>query len=347
MFDISKVDKNFGIETKIEKSDIKFYKTDEAPFKIYGIFKENGTYRRLPEDIARNISDGVYLLHSHNAGGRVRFVTDSQYIVIYAKMSVVSKMPHFALTGSAGFDLYADNYYVKTFVPPFDIKDGYESIIEFTDKKIREITINYPLYSSVSELYIGLEERAVLKEAKPYKNDKPIVYYGSSITQGGCASRPGMSYQAIVSREFNYDYINLGFSGSAMAEDTMIDYIKNLDMSAFVYDYDYNAPSVEYLEKTHEKMFKEIREKNPDIPIVIMSRPKYYLNEKEEKRRNIIEATYKNALASGDKNVYFLDGKTLTALCKDSGTVDSNHPTDFGFASMADALIKVFSHISI
>ena len=347
MFDISKVDKNFKIESKIAKNDIKFYNIDELVFRVYGVFKEKGKYRRMPEDISKKVSEGVYLLHTNTAGGRVRFITDSPYIVINAKMDSIGKMSHFALTGSAGFDLYADDYYVKTFVPPFNIQDGYEGIFEFDKKERREITINFPLYSNVNELYIGLQEDSYLGEAKPYKNTKPICYYGSSITQGACASRPGMTYQAIVSRNFNYDYLNLGFSGNAKAEDEMIEYIKNLDMSAFVYDYDYNAPSVEHLENTHEKMFKAIREKNKSLPVIIMSRPKYYLTEEEKTRKNIIETTYQNAVSAGDKNVYFLDGEALTRLCKDSGTVDNCHPTDFGFVSIAKALIEVFENINV
>ena len=276
----------------MDKKDIKFYSIDHAPFKIYGVFKDNGKYRRMPEDVAQSVSEGVYTLHTHTAGGRVRFVTDSPYIVINARMDGLGKMSHFPLTGSVGFDMYADNRYVKTFAPPFDISDGYESIFEFENSKKREITINFPLYSNIINLYIGLQENALLKEAKPYKNTKPIVYYGSSITQGGCASRPGMSYQAVVSRKFKYDYVNLGFSGNAKAEDEMIEYIKNLDMSLFVYDYDHNAPSVEHLNNTHEKMFKAIREKHPLLPIIIMSRPKYYLTDEEKIRRNIIETTY-------------------------------------------------------
>lgn len=341
MFDISKVDGNFTIETKIDKKDIKFYKIDEVPFKLYGVFRENGKYRRMPESVAKSVSEGVYALHSNTAGGRVKFVTDSSYIAINVKMDGLGKMPHFALTGSIGFDLYADNQYVKSFVPPFDIENGYEGIIEFEESVQRQITINFPLYSNVNELYIGLKDGSLLQEAEPYKNKKPIVYYGSSITQGGCASRPGMSYQAIVSRTFNYDYINLGFSGNAKAEDEMIDYIKNLDMSIFVYDYDHNAPTVEHLEKTHEKMFKAIREKNPLLPVIMMSRPKHFLTDEEKIRRSIIEKTYRNAVLSDDKNVYFIDGEALTELCKDSGTVDNCHPTDFGFASMAKALTEV------
>ena len=341
MSDISKIDSNFAIETKIDKEDIKFYKIDEAPFKVYGVFRENGKFRRMPEDVAKSVSEGVYALHSNTAGGRVRFVTDSPYIAIYAKMDGLGKMPHFTLTGSVGFDLYIDNYYAKTFVPPLDIEDGYESIFELEKKELREITINFPLYSNINELFIGLQDTAHISEAEPYKNAKPMVYYGSSITQGGCASRPGMSYQAIVSRALDYDYINLGFSGNAKAEDEIIEYIKNLDMSIFVYDYDHNAPSVEHLEKTHEKMFKAIREKNPLLPVIMLSRPKHFLTDGEKIRRNIIETTYRNAVLSGDKNVYFIDGEALTELCKDSGTVDNCHPTDFGFASMAKALTEV------
>lgn len=347
MFDISKVDNNFEIETQIDKKDIEFYKIDEAPFKVHGVFRENGKYRRMPECVAKSVSEGVYALHSNTAGGRVRFTTDSPYIAIHAKMDGVCKMPHFALTGSIGFDLYVDNYYAKTFVPPFDIEDGYESIFEFEEKEEREITINFPLYSNVNELYIGLQETSLLAEAKPYKNTKPIVYYGSSITQGGCASRPGMAYQSIVSRNFDYDYINLGFSGNAKAEDEMIEYIKNLDMSIFVYDYDHNAPSVEHLEKTHEKMFKAIREEKPLLPIIMMSRPKHFLTEEEKTRRSIIETTYLNAVSAGDKNVYFIDGEAMTELCKDSGTVDNTHPTDFGFASMAKALTEVIARCNL
>lgn len=346
MTDISKIDKNFEIKTDIEKDDIKFYNVEETPFRVYGVFKEKGKYRRMPENIAKRVSAGVYQLHTNTAGGRVRFATDSPYVAIHAEMESMGKRPPFAFTGSAGFDLYVDDNYVKTFVPPFDMEVGYDSIVQFETNELREITINFPLYSDVKELYIGLKENSSIKEAMPYKNTKPVVYYGSSITQGGCASRPGMSYESIISRKFNYDFINLGFSGKAKAEDEMIDYIKNLEMSLFVYDYDHNAPTPEHLLKTHEKMFKAIRNEHPHIPVIIMSRPKFNLTEEEIMRLSIIETTYKNAVASGDKNVYLLDGKSLTELCGNEGTVDGCHPTDFGFASMARTVSDVIKTIT-
>ncbi len=347
MLDISNIDKNFEVKTNIEKDDIKFYNINEAPFKVYGVSFKDGRYRRMPEETAQSVSKGVHFLHSNTSGGRVRFMTDSSYIAINAVMDKIARRPHFAFTGSSGFDLYSDGHYVKTFVPPNDMENGYESVVEFEEKKIRDITINFPLYSDVINLYIGISENAVLKHSATYSNTKPIVFYGSSITQGGCASRPGMSYQSILSRRFNYDFINLGFSGNAKAEDGIIEYIKNLDMSVFVYDYDHNAPTVKHLRGTHEKMFKAIRKENPSLPIIIMSRPKFNLTDKEKERRSIIETTYKNAISNGDKNVYFIDGKALTQLCGDEGTVDGCHPTDFGFASMAKALEDVIENINV
>ena len=332
------IDKNFAVKTNIEKDDIKFYNINEAPFSIYGITLENGRYRRMPEKVAQSVSEGVSCLHANTSGGRVRFVTDSSYVAISAQMCGPGNRPHFALTGSSGFDLYCDNSYVKTFIPSCDMEEGYESVIELGEKKLRNLTINFPLYSDVLKMYIGVSNDAVLKETPPYVSSKPVVYYGSSITQGACASRPGRCYQNIISRRFNCDYINLGFSGSAKAEDEMAEYIKKLDMSIFVYDYDYNAPTIEHLKNTHEKMFKVIRSENPSLPIIVLSRPKVKLSEKEIERRNIIEATYKNALDAGDENVYFIGGETLMELCGDEGTVDGIHPTDFGFASMAKVL---------
>jgi len=341
MKNIAEIDSNFKVEQTIDKSGLKFYDCTEAPLRTYGVFKEDGKFRRLSESVAKKVSAGVLMMHACTAGGRVRFMTDSCTIAICAHMEGILKMPHFAITGVAGFDIYADDVFVGGFQPPFGIENGYESKIVFADKKLRDITINFPLYSDVVDLYVGVDENCTITEAPAYINSKPAVYYGSSITHGGCASRPGNAYQSFVSRQYNLDYINLGFSGNAKGEDEMIEYIAGLDMSLFVQDYDHNAPTPEHLEATHEKLFKAVRSANPDMPIILMSRPKNILTPEEEKRRAIVEATYKNALASGDANVYFLDGAALTAFCGNDGTVDNCHPTDFGFASMAKAVCSV------
>ena len=345
---IEKIDKNFLINAKIDKDDIEFYDIKKAPFDLYGVFWADGSYRRMPEEVAKNVSDMVYRLHTRTAGGRVRFVTDSEYVAIKAETNLLVKVAHFTLAGTSGLDMYVGNEHVKTFLPPQEIEDGFfAGIMDFGTRELREITINLPLYTELNELYIGIQEGAVLKEGAPYSNEKPIVYYGSSITMGGCASRAGTCYPNIVSREFNYDYVNLGFSGSALGEDEMADYIKGLDMHAFVLDYDHNAPTLEHLASTHEKMFKAVREAQPELPIIIMGRPQYKLVGDDDKRREIIEATYNNAIANGDKNVYYISSAKLTEICKSEGTIDGAHQTDFGFASMAKALCDVIRENNI
>jgi hypothetical protein len=296
----------------------------------------------MPEQIAKSISPNIDRLHIHTAGGRVKFITNSRYVAIKAVMPVIGKMPHFALTGSAGFDLYTGKRetYCQTFTPSFNITDGYESVIHFESRAQREITINFPLYSAVSALYIGLEEDAVLKKSSGYPSQKPIVFYGSSITQGGCASRPGSAYTSILSRALQMDHINLGFSGSAKAEDAMAQYIRSLDMAFFVYDYDHNAPHIEHLKQTHQRMFSIIRQAQPQLPIIILSRPKNRLNAADKARLQVIRNTYEAALAAGDQNVYFIEGPALMKYAKNDGTVDNCHPTDLGFYSMAKVLTK-------
>lgn len=362
MNNIDEIDKRMAPVTNIEREGIRMYNIDEAPFRIYGIYRDGEKYRRLPEAVAANTNPGVLGLHANTAGGRVRFVTDSPYVILKAHINP-GKMPHFALTGSCGFDMYAEDAeiadpadahvgqkrkevrYAGTYMPPFTVEDIYEGVIDFEERKKRIITLNFPLYSNVLSVLLGLQEGSVLEAAPDYDLEKPIVYYGSSITQGGCASKPGSSYQSILSNRFNCNYINLGFSGSARAEDAIIEYINGLDMSVFVLDYDHNAPTVDHLRATHNKMFKAIRAAHPDLPILILPRPKYFLKKEEEERHEIVYNTYLEAKAAGDENVYFLSGKQLMEVVGDNGTVDNTHPTDSGFFSMAKAIEKVFAEI--
>ena len=347
---LKEIDENFKIETNIDKSDIKLYSVLEKPFSVHGVKYENGKFRRMPENIAKGISDGVGYLHTNTSGGRVRFRTDSSYIAISAKMCNIGKMDHFAITGSGGFDMYVrvdgQDKFNSTFRPPFDFTDGYESIFEFNTSEMREITINFPLYSDVCSLYIGLQEKAKIEAPTPYINKKMIVYYGHSMTQGGCASRPGNSYPSIISRKLNADFINLGFSGSARGERKIAEYIASLDMALFVYDYDHNAPSCEHLQNTHEAMFKIIRAAHPTLPVIMMTSTSMqrFLDD-HERRRQIIYQTYKNACDSGDENVYFWDADKEFAPYAEYGTVEGCHPNDYGFVGIATSLEPLIKKI--
>ena len=222
---IEKIDKNFAVKSEIKRDGIRFYDIEDEPFRIYGVFKENGRFVRLPEQTAKRVSEGVEVLRKNTAGGRVRFATDSSYIAIHAVMDNIEVMPHFPLAGSAGFDMFikADggDIYGGTFMPPSDMQNGYDEIIDIPQPGMKTVTVELPLYCNVVGLYIGLDENARFERAEDYTFENPIVYYGSSITQGGCASKPGSSYQSIISRMFDVNYINLGFSGSCKGEDAM------------------------------------------------------------------------------------------------------------------------------
>lgn len=355
-FDITEIDKAFKLETSINRTDVEFYRVTSRPFKLHGVYHDGTQFRRMPKEIAEATNPGVARLATNTSGGRVRFVTNSPYVAIRVEIPHNVHFEHMPLAGVAGFDMYVLDdgayKYAAPFIPKNNFEDLYERIEWFDgEKKFRTVTLNFPLYNDVYNLYIGLKEGSEVREAPEYTVSDPIVFYGSSITQGGCASRPGNCYAALLSRRYDADYINLGFSGSGKGEDIMAEYIAGLKMSAFVMDYDHNAPTPEHYESTHERFFKIVREKNPDLPIILATRPKVleFMNEQERARIPIAERTYKNAIARGDKNVYFIPGPELMELCGDSGLVDYHHPTDLGFFSMAKRfsveLDKIFKPI--
>ena len=347
--DFSKIDKNFEVDENIKREGLKFYNIKEEPFLVHGIYHDGKNYRRISNELAEKMtSSAVSWLSKCTAGGRVRFVTDSPYVIIRAEMSVTA-MPHMPETGVSGFDMYerveGKEYYLKTFTPTKTHEGYYYGIYDFNTVGEHTLTINFPLYNTVNELYVGLKEDSVLLPAPDYSVNKPIVYYGSSITQGGCASRPGTSYQAIVSRKFDCDYINLGFSGSALGEECVAEYIAKLDMSVFVLDYDCNASTPEHLLKTHKPFFDVIRKANPTLPIVIMPCHPAAKTHGADFERVIID-TYDSAVKAGDKNVYYIPKQELMPIDFPSEcTVDGLHPTDLGFYFMANAVINELKKI--
>ena len=348
MINISKLDQNLAVSSTLDpeiKTQLDFYDIDQPPFSIHGVFREGDHYVRIPDQVAETVSIRVRELKNYTAGGRIRFVTDSGRIAIHARCFPRQPMPHMAFTGTTGFDLYADfdgyQRYFGTFKPPVDCNGQFEGIVELPLEGKHTVTINMPLYNGVYQVFIGLERGAVLEAAAPLIQP-PVVYYGSSITQGGCASRPGSCYEAMLHRHFLTDYINLGFSGNAKAETEIMEYIANLDMSVFVYDYDHNAPNPEHLLATHYRGYRIVREKHPDIPIILMTRPKYYLTDVMLERNRIIRDTYEKAKAAGDENIYFIDGRELLLPeAREHSLVDNAHPTDLGFFGMYTRLLPL------
>ena len=230
------IDPNFKVDTNIEREGMKFYNVEAVPFRIHGVFRDGDNFVRLPQAVADSVSPGVSGLAPRLAGGRVRFVTNSPYVAIHAELCSKYRADHFTMCASIGLDAYIegngrDTYYLGTFRPPVNVGDSYQSLKDLPHGMEWEVTINMPLYGGLRALYIGLDENATLKPPRKYTYEKPVLFYGSSITQGGCASRAGMSYQGILSRRLDFDFINLGFSGSAKGEPEMIEYLASLDPS--------------------------------------------------------------------------------------------------------------------
>lgn len=345
-------DKNFLIKSSIERNDVTFYSSLSDCFSLHGLIYENGHFRRMPESIASEVSSGVYYSHTLTTGGRLRFLTNSSFVAIRVTYGSIERSSHVSLNGMAGFDLYENQNGVKkhlgSFIPPLDTETHFESIITLANIGEHELTINFPTYSEVKELHIGLSEDAYVKPAPSYTYDKPIVFYGSSITHGACSSRPGNTYPEMISRILDTDYINLGFGGNALGEKVMGDYIASLSMSVFVMDYDYNAPDEKHLMETHSRMYRIVRETNPTLPIIMMSKPKPHLNEVDSKRLDIIKSTYNAALEHGDENIYFVPGYELIPdTIIDSAKVDTVHPNDLGYYSMAKRVMKELDRIYI
>ena len=342
------VDTKLQVNNQIDEADAQFFDVRKEPFEVYGLYnyRTEKEFKRLPDEIGK-ISVGLNALYRNTAGGRVRFSTDSDFIIIRAKMSQVCRLPHMPLASSAGFDLYTDyesaaiSRFTAVFLPETGIIDGFESRVAVQGKDVKYYTINFPSYSSVTQLEIGLRKSSHIGGGLKYRNILPIVYYGNSVTQGACSSRPGTAYENIVSRRTNTDFINLGFSGSGLAEPELIRYIAGIKMAAFVSDYDYNAPDIGHLKKTHKKMYEVIREQNPNIPYIIMSKFDFCNGDRFEnaKRRDVIYETYRYAIDRGDKNAFFIDGASVfRSADEEICTVDGCHPNDYGFYRIANAV---------
>lgn len=334
----------------------------KKPFSLHGLYRpwEDGAFKRLPQSVAERINDRARVLYTNTAGARLRFCTDSSFIAlgaVYPPTDIPSARTA-ALSGAGAicFDLYADGAHVAVMwherllscgnARSFELENGhYEAIADLEERKMREITLFFPAFTNVSEIYVGLEDGAHLCEAKPYRNQAPVVFYGSSITQGACASRAGNSYANILSRRFDFDFINLGFASGCHAEDAVIDYLCAQDMSLLVFDYDHNAPSPAFLEQTHFPALKRLREAKPDVPFVVLSKPNLFRGEEITRlRASIIENSCRAVSKMSDAPVHFVNGfEIYKSLDKDVMTMDGTHPTDLGFFAMASALEKIFS----
>ena len=343
---------------------MKFFDAHQPPFSLHGLVQEPG-YRRLPESMLDSIRPPLKRLAQQTSGGRIRFATDANEMVIRITLSDTVIKTHMTPLNMAGAELYAgagaQMRRVALFRPlaegagtvPFEKMDGYgicrtsEHTINLSGT-METYTLYLPIFAAVEEVLIGLPEAAALLPAQAYAVEKPIVFYGSSITHGACAGRPSLTYPARVCASLDADFINLGFAGNALGDLEIAAYIAGLDMSAFVLDYDWNAPTPEFLFETHKPFFDAVRSCNPGLEILIISRFESGHRPVEDTaaRFEVICKTHEAALKSGDRHVTLLDGRTFfdpqeTDLC----LMDFIHPNDYGFHRMAEKILPVLTRM--
>ena len=340
-------------DTNTAQQETQWYALPCEPFEIHGLLPETDGLlsRRMPLAVAETVSQGVAEQCGQGAGGRILFSTDSPYVAIrveYGEGILRTVCNHIV---SYGFDLYKSQEDRDVFVGVFrpqagqPYQNGEYKLNTWGDGKLTRYTLNLPAFSEVKSLSIGIQKGSRLERGKQYRNDKPVVFYGSSITHGVAAGRPGNTYLNFISQKDNLDYINLGFAGKAKGETAMAEYIAGLEMCAFVCDYDHNANDETILRNTHYRFYEIVRKEHPDIPYIIVTRPDFYPNaEKNGKLRAVIKETYDRAVAAGDKNVYFIDGERLfDGEFYESCTSDGIHPNDLGFYRMAHKIGPVIA----
>lgn len=355
--DIALIDKNMAVENRT-RDGMDWYTVDDDNFELNGLYwrKKGEAFRRLPFDV--HISDNVNALAGCTAGVMVRFRTDAAEIRIHAVFNSLFPMDHMPCTGKMGFDLYTgsttNKCYTRTTRFAADTNEYNVTVFgPAEERKMREFTIHFPLYSHPDQVFFGLTEGAEVLPPTPWKDDRPVIVYGTSIQQGGCASRPGMCHSNIMSRMLDRPFINLGFSGNGKGEPEMAQTIAQIENPAmFVLDYDANA-MVEGLRNTLPGFIDILREKHPETPILLVSHlpcASEFSGQKDFSQMrldytqiHLAELTRRRE--AGDKNIHFLDGSSLYGSDASECTVDGVHATDYGFAMIAKNMAPVIERI--
>jgi hypothetical protein len=350
------LDSNMRIQQSSE--ELSWYSPLKQPFHIagFGWLQEEGRYRRLPVQPNWELPPAVDQLANCTAGGQIRFATNAISMSVKVKLTGAANMYHMPATGQCGFDCYIggpgeQHYFCTT---QYDHKlTEYESVI-YTgmERENRIITLNFPLYQGVKEVWIGVDQEAQLDSPPAYESGDKIIVYGTSITQGGCASRPGMAYTNILSRRFNLEFLNLGFSGNGKGEPQLAHILSEIkDPACLILDYEANV-TTELLEQTLPNFISIYREKHPLTPILVISRitharEKFRAQMAKERadRKHIQKRTVEQRREKGDAHIYFCDGSSLLGEDAHECTVDGSHPTDLGFLRMADGLTPVLQQI--
>jgi len=310
-------------------------------------------YDRLPARAEKTVRNEVWELSQNSAGLSLRFRSNANEIIVKYVVGEELQFPHMPATGVSGVDLYAKNSDGKwlwcagrfsfgdTIVYRYKgmlSKDEYENPFDYT--------LYLPLYNSVKWLEINVPDSSLFTPL-PSRKEKPILVYGTSIAQGGCATRPGLAWTNILGRKLDRPVINLGFSGNGRLEKELIDLITEVDAKLYVLDClpNLSPENIGELKKKIVESVKELKSKRPDIPVLLTNHDGYTdeeINPGSKEETNILNTVQKQEFDSlttaGTKDIYLL---TKNEIGQDIETmVDGTHPNDIGMMRYADAYEK-------
>ena len=350
-------------------SELKYYDVRELGLPVLGkgfddCVRQNDTisdgfYTRLPADLQGVVRKAVWDLGQNSAGLAIRFRTNSKCIGAEWRPLNNFGMSHMTPTGVRGLDLYAlvDGEWLFVGAGQPNGKKSRNVFIRKMNGEMREYIMYLPLYDGVINLSIGIDSTAVIEKPHvadlvPSEKNLPIVFYGTSVTQGGCATRPGRAYPSIIERKLHRETVNLGFSGNGRMDKCLGDKIAKIPASMYVIDCLANCTS-QIVKDSTEHFIRAIVEANPDVPVLMVSNycyPYQYLDAQFQ-----IDTPEENAIwkefaqkfrKEGYKNVRYIDAYAKGNMKKSpigpdhEGTVDGVHMTDLGFLRFADFLIK-------
>ena len=360
MPDIKKIDKNF--ENKETTNILKYVNPKTSnDVTVYGLnwFKEDKRFVRFPketDEMIKNLAEGLWYLVEQPSGGMIAFWSNTSTLKIKVQLGHTFNMAHMAFTGQGGCDLYMGNSFKNlTFyrTSSYNIlnKDYEFTYFSNIEKKQRLFLINLPLYAAVENIEIGVDEDSTINGDTTLFNNGKIVCYGTSITQGGCASRPGISYTNALSRRMNYEILNFGFSGNGRGQKEVAEILASIkDVKMFILDYEANA-TLPMLQDTLDNFINIIREKYPMVPILVLSKiimsveTHFSSSYNAQKKSLAFQRSVVKKHQKEDSHIYFLDGHKLLGKYTTEATVDGCHPTDLGFMMITDYLEKYLRSI--
>lgn len=304
-------------------------------------------YDRLPAKAEKIVRPPVWSLSRHSAGLSFRFNTDATTLMVRHTVGGAGlALPHMPATGVSGIDLYALDEGKWKWVEvsrPKEVETTHT--VSGLDPGMRTWMAYLPLYNSTVKVEIGVPKGAAFQPVAPRK-EKPIVFYGTSITHGASASRPGMPHPAILGRRLDLPVINLGFSGNGKMEPEVGALLTEIDAAVYVIDCLPNMVEAEVAERA-ESLVRQIREARPDTPIILVEDRTYantwIMKSKRDRHagsRAAFIRAYDSLVSSGVKKLFYVEGEPL--LGDDTeGTTDGSHPNDLGFMRQADVLEPV------